>query len=391
MKIGIDATCWWNQRGFGRMARELLKAMFALPSEHQFFLFVDQPAAPEMLVDNVEVVQIFPGRPLTEAATANDRRSPRDLWRMYKAVKASDVELFFFPAVYSWFPIPRSLPTVVTLHDAIAEHFPKLIFPSWKGRLFWKLKMRLALHSCDRVMTVSHAAKAEIAEYVGVEPERIDVISEAPSSNFVPLEGPNPGVRERLELPAEGRLIVYVGGLAPHKNLHGLMQGFERARAEEAMADVHLVLVGDFGGAGFHSNYASLRDRAQSQELQGAVHFTGFVSDEDLVQLYNEAWAAAMPSFSEGFGLPAVEAMACGVPLLSSDRGSLPEVVGDAGYYFDPYDEDSIAQAFHRMCVQPGGREAVARLARPRALEFTWERAAKLALGYLEKLAEGQR
>lgn len=391
MKIGIDGTCWWNQRGFGRMARELLKAMFALPSEHRFLLFVDQPAAEEMLLDNVEVIQVFPQRPLTEAATANDQRSPLDLWRMHRAVKKSEAELFFFPAVYSWFPIPASLPTVVTLHDAIAERFPELIFPSWKGRLLWKLKMHLALRSADRVMTVSQAAKEEIAEYIGVQPERIDVISEAPGANFVPLEGPNPQLRERLGLPAEGRLIVYVGGLAPHKNLHGLMQGLQRARQAAAMADVHLVLVGDFEGAGFHSDYASLQERSRSAGLEGAVHFTGFVSDEDLVQLYNEAWAAAMPSFSEGFGLPAVEAMACGIPLLSSDQGSLPEVVGEAGYYFDPYDEDSIARAIQRMCTEPGGREAVARLARPRALEFTWERAAKLALGYLEQLAQGKR
>ena len=103
--------------------------------------------------------------------------------------------------------------------------------------------------------------------------------------------------------------------------------------------------------------------------------------------LYNTAMAAAMPSFSEGFGLPAVEAMACGTPVLSSDKGSLPEVVGDSGVYFDPYDAMAMSTAILRMANDVQLRDSLANKALERAATFTWERAARLALGYLEAVA----
>lgn len=386
MKIGIDATCWWNQRGFGRMARELLSAMFALESEHRFYLFIDQEPDEAMLLPNIELVQVFPDRPLTDAAVANDSRSIRDMVQLYKAVSASTVDLMFFPAVYSWFPVPVGLPTVVTLHDAIAEHFPEMIFPDWKGRFFWTLKVRLALWQCQRVMTVSHAAKAEIEQYIGVDGALIDVISEAPNKLFRQIDNSAlcQDLRRRINLPANARLIVYVGGLAPHKNLQGFLEGFALARQSKRLDDVHVVLVGDYGGAGFHSNYDALQQLANAKQLKGLVHFTGFISDEDLVVLYNDALAAAMPSFSEGFGLPAVEAMACGTPVLSSDKGSLPEVVGEAGIFFDPYDIESISRAIISASTEPDLIRTLSEHAITRAGAFTWQHAATLALGYLE-------
>lgn len=389
MRIGIDATCWWNQRGFGRMARELLSAMFALDSEHRFYLFIDQAPTESMNLPNIEIVQVFPDRPVTDAAVASSSRSVGDMVRLYKAVSDSPIDLMFFPAVYSWFPVPLKLPTVVTLHDAIAEHFPEMIFPDWKGRLFWTLKVRLALWQCQRVMTVSHAAKAEIEQYLGVGSESIDVISEAPNKLFRPTDNPVvcQNLRRRIGLPQNGKLIVYVGGLAPHKNLQGFLEGFALARQSRQLEDVHVVLVGDYGGAGFHSNYGELQQLANDSRLKGLVHFTGFISDEDLVILYNDAMAVAMPSFSEGFGLPAVEAMACGTPVLSSNKGALPEVVGDAGIFFDPYDVTSISRAIKDMSTEHDLRQKLSNVAIARAGTFTWERAARLALGHLEGAA----
>ncbi|MCR8915741.1 glycosyltransferase family 4 protein [Marinobacter panjinensis] len=391
MYIGIDATCWWNQRGFGRMARELLSAMFALESDHTFYLFIDQAPTESMNLPNVEIVQVFPDRPATSAAIASSRRSIKDMVQLYRAVSRSPIDLMFFPAVYSWFPVSSKLPAVVTLHDAIAEHFPDMIFPDWKGRLFWTLKVKLALWQCKRVMTVSQAAKAEIEQYLGVNGNLIDVISEAPHGLFCQSEDPTASkeLRQRIGLPQDGQLIVYVGGLAPHKNLLGFLEGFARAREKQEIDDVHVVLVGDYGGAGFHSNYDELQQLANDKRIQGMVHFTGFISDEDLLVLYNNAMAAAMPSFSEGFGLPAVEAMACGTPILSSDKGSLPEVVGDAGVFFDPYDVESISRAIVKISTDVELRQQLSDVAVSRARSFTWERAAKLALSYLEAAAKG--
>lgn len=391
MNIGIDATCWQNQRGFGRFTRGLLNALFELETPHRFFLFVDQSPDESAAWPHVEYIQVSPQRPLTESATAGDRRRISDMVRLYKAVAVCPLDLMFFPAVYSWFPVPRRLLTMVTLHDAIPEHFPKMVFPDWKSRMFWNVKVKLALWQCDRVLTVSGAAKKEINQYTGVPLGLIDVTSEAPGPLFTQKDDPEPGrlFRQKYAIPPDAQLIVYVGGMAPHKNLHRFMDGLSLSLHQADLDDAHLLLVGDLAGAGFHTNYDSLRHRLDGDEtLKGQVHFSGFVTDEQLVDIYNDAVAVTVPSLSEGFGLPAIEAMACGTPILASDRGSLPEVVGDAGLYFDPYDAGDIGRAITILCRDEPLRQQLGRTAKARAATFTWPNAARQTLGFLESMAE---
>lgn len=389
MNIGIDATCWWNNRGFGRFTRDLLTAMFQLDSNHHFFLFVDQPLHELSAFCNVTVVQVASSRPTTEAAVADSRRSVFDVYELYRAVANTRLDLMYFPAVYSWFPVPRKLPSMVTIHDAIAEHYPKLIFPKWKHRMFWALKVKLALWQSQRILTISQAAKEEIVEYMGADPDVIDVASAAPNPQFRRTEDQQliSAARQRALLPADSEIIMYVGGLAPHKNLHGFLDGFEIALEHDRIADVHLALIGDFKGAGFLSEHDTLSARVLANPtLRSRVHFCGYVSDADLVALYSSALAAAMPAFSEGFGLPAVEAMACGVPVLASDRGALPEVIADAGVYFNPFDATAIANAIVEMLENDALRAHLAENALERARTFTWSRAARLTLRHLEGL-----
>ncbi len=391
MNIGIDATCWWNNRGFGRFTREILTALFELDSDHQFYLFVDQSLDELARFANVTVIQAASSRPTTEAAVADSSRSPLDMYRLYRAVSQTPIDLMFFPAVYSWYPVPRKLPSMITLHDAIAEHYPKLIFPDWRSRLFWSIKIRCAIRASQRILTVSNAAKQEIVEYLGADPDSIDIASEAPHPQFQRTddEARKNAARQRANLPVDVPVIVFVGGLAPHKNLHGLLDGFERAISKGHLETIHLALVGDFKGAGFFSNYDSLCDRVHTNpELRDRVHFSGYVSDTDLVALYSSALAVAMPSYSEGFGLPAIEAMACAVPVLASDRGALPEVVGDAGLYFDPFDVESICAAIIEMVENHGLRAQLSANALARASGFTWQRAAQLTLTHLEAMSQ---
>ncbi|CAA0078915.1 Mannosylfructose-phosphate synthase [Halioglobus japonicus] len=389
MNIGIDATCWWNNRGFGRFTRELLTALFQLETNHHFYLFVDQSLHELADFSNVSVVQVASSRPTTEAAVADSSRSVFDMHKLYKAVADTPLDIMFFPAVYSWYPVPRGLPSMVTVHDAIAEHYPKLIFPKWKNRLFWTLKVKLALWRSSRILTVSQAAKAEIIEYMKVSGGSIDVAGAASNPNFKQTRDRALmlAARQRAQLPADAPIIVYVGGLAPHKNLHGLIDGFEKAIQSGRIGELHLALIGDFKGGGFLSNYDSLNEKVMaSPTLCNRVHFSGYVSDEDLMALYSSAIAAAMPSFSEGFGLPAIEAMACSAPVLSSDRGSLPEVVGDAGLYFDPFDTQDICKAIIEIVENAALRARLSANAVARSRAFTWERAARLTLRHLENL-----
>ena len=392
MRFGIDATCWWSRRGFGRFTRGLLTAMFDAPRGHRFCLFVDRQPEAAMLRPNVDIVQVNPSQRVTEAAVASGSRSLRDLWAFTRAASREPMDLMFFPAVYSWFPIKPGVPMVVTLHDAIAEHFPDLIFPDRKGRMLWAAKMRLARWQARRFMTVSVAAKNEIVEHLGIAADLIDVVSEAADPRFHPVTDPavRAGARLRAKLPATGRFIVYASGLAPHKNIGGLVDGLSGALARGGLDDLHLALVGDPEGGGFHSNHRQLLKQVEAApQLHGRVHFTGYVTDADLVALYSDALAAAIPSFSEGFGLPAVEAMACGTPVLASTAGAVPEVVGDAGLYFDPRDSAQIADAISRIATEPETLESLRGKALQRSAQFTWANAARLALGHLERAAGG--
>ena len=388
MLIGIDASCWWNRRGFGRFTRELLQALFALPGPHRYCLFIDQPPEPEMHRDNVRIVKVKQGRPVTRAATADSRRSVGDMLAFTRAVARVRPDLMYFPAVYSWFPTPPAIPAVITFHDAIAEHYPKLIFPHLKGRLLWSLKLRLARWQAARFITVSRAARDEIIAYLNISSEKIDIISEAPGACFVPQSDQvqSSKLRRRIGLPERARLIVYVGGFAPHKNLRRFLQGFAEAQDAPFMADVHVAMVGDTDGAGFYSHYDELAsDIRADPRLQGRVHFCGFVEDQALAILYADAIATIMPALSEGFGLPAVESIACGTPVLATGQGAVEEVIGDAGLYFDPYSKDQIADRIRTVAGQVETLRELRIKALKRANRFTWPKAAAQLMDSLNK------
>ncbi len=189
-------------------------------------------------------------------------------------------------------------------------------------------------------MTVSQASSRAIQRWLGRPDPRIRVITEGPDPIFGPrAAGPeSDGVLRRHGLRPGERYLLYVGGLSPHKNLPRLVEAFARSGGD----DVRLVLTGDVHDV-FHTCVPAIRAAIERHGLGGRVILTGFVPDEDLVFLYGRAFALVQPSLLEGFGLPAVEAMACGTPVISSQAGSLPEVIGEAGVYFEPTDVRSIA------------------------------------------------
>jgi glycosyltransferase involved in cell wall biosynthesis len=154
-------------------------------------------------------------------------------------------------------------------------------------------------------------------------------------------------------------------------------------------SDTRLILVGDIGDV-FHTHVPELREAVARFILEDRVQFTGFVPDDDLAHLYRRAYALVQPSLMEGFGLPPVEAMACGTPVLSSTAGSLPEVVGEAGLFFEPTDVENIADVMIRLFDHPAERDRLAALALKRAARFSWTSAARTLLDCFEEVAPGQ-
>jgi glycosyltransferase involved in cell wall biosynthesis len=390
MRIGIDATCWWNRRGFGRFTRGLLPAMFSAARGHRFCLFVDQPPEPEMFHPNVQIVEVLSSRPLVKSAVAGDRRSLGDIRKLSRAVASEQLDVMFFPAVYSWFPVGKRTPTALILHDAIAEHLPQLVFPDRMGRFFWWLKMRLACRSASQIITVSQAAKCEIVQFIGIRPKRIEVICEGAGPNFAPVNAAESraAARRRAGIPPEGRLLLYVGGMAPHKNLPNLLAGF--AEVAPNLPNLCLAIVGDPAGDGFHSNFEEVKALAEADvRLRGRIHFTGFVNDDDLPALYSDALATVLPSFSEGFGLPALESLCCGTPVLASTTGAVAEVIGRAGLTFDPNKPTEIGQQIFRIAREPALLAELRWLALERSRNYSWSKAADLTLSCLEHCVTG--
>ncbi len=363
MRIGIDGSCLSNRRGFGRFARQLLEALSQQPTEHRFTRLRRSALGGRGRRSPIA----SSGSSSTCARRRAGRRRPRgsrrwrDMLAMGLAVARRGVDLMYFPATYSFFPVWNVGKLVVTMHDTLPLSHPELVFPSRKGRLAWRLKETAAVRLADRIVTVSEASRRDIAAWSGL-PDR---------ANPRDHRRPRPRLRASGRWPArptpcsadsasrtDERFLLYVGGLSPHKNLLRLVEAF----AQAAPPDVKLVLVGDVHDV-FHTHVPEIRAAIARHELHERVILTGFVPDEDLVFLYSRAYALIQPSLLEGFGLPAVEAMACGTPVISSRAGSLPEVVGEAGVYFDPTDVASIAGAIRMLLDAPAHRDALARLA----------------------------
>ena len=377
--VGIDATCWANDRGFGRMTRQLVNALASRASGFRYTLLFDQaPDGP--LPPGVEVLQAGGGDTLKAQSTGAARRSGGYLFRLSALASRTPFDVFFFPAIYSYFPLFARTPSVVCFHDTIAERFPDLIFPTRRNYRLWQAKTALAKLQCRRAMTVSDASARDLEDVLKIPRAKIDVITEGPDPAFRILEDRELALAERRRLGVTdgAPLLVYVGGFNRHKNLLGLLKAMPEVLARRP--DVCLAIVGDTTGGGFWDNVSELRALVDGDpRLQRNVKFTGYLADEALVALLNSASALVQPSLAEGFGLPAVEAMACGIPVLASRRGSLPELLGDAGLLFEPDDASDIVETLTRFLDSPELQARLAAAAREQVQLFTWDRAAELA------------
>lgn len=389
MRIGIDGACWLNRRGYGRFTRELVTALAATERDGMTYtLLVDfDPAEAPPVPEGVPVLRIDTARAAARAAAAGGSRSLADLWATSRAISRERFDVVFFPSAYTYVPITGPSRVMVGIHDVIAERFPRQVFPDRRSAAFWRLKLFAARRQADLIFTVSQASKAGIAAHFGLASERIAVIPEAAEATFRPLAADDAmrAVVNRWDL-VDRRFLLYVGGISPHKNLTVLVDALAALRQGGIAPDLHLVLVGDYAGDVFHSAYEPLREQIAARGLADAVRFTGFVADVDLVHLYNAATCFVLPSLWEGFGLPVLEAMACGTPVVASARGALPEVVGAAGLLFDPERPADLVAALERLLADAEVAARLRRLGPRRAAEFSWARAARAARAAFRQL-----
>ncbi len=277
-------------------------------------------------------------------------------------------ETSFFPAAL------RQVPTVFSLFDFSLERYAHT-HPRervWFYRLLFPRRIGYAAH----IVTLSRFVKEETCRRLGVEEDRVSVIPPAPDPVFFP-RGAAAVETVRRRFGIDGAYVVFVGSLEPRKNLQGVLEAWRRLERP-----VRLVLAGwQAWGEKEWLHYAE-------PWAGGAPVLTGYVDDETLAALYSGARALVYPSLYEGFGLPIVEAMACGCPVICSNTSSMPEAAGEAAHLVDPEDPDDLAAALERVLEDGAYRESLVRRGFHRSAAFTWDRTARAALDVFQHVAE---
>lgn len=296
-----------------------------------------------------------------------------------------DIDLVHYPYFEPFFltlPLKKPFPTIVTVHDLTPLVFPKYFPRGIKGEIKWQVQSR-SLLGAAAVVVDSKSSQKDITRYTGVPVGKIFVVYLAAGEKFKPLkkDGNLARVRDRYQLPEQ--FVLYVGDATWNKNLPGLVKAVQKI-------NLPLVLVGKrLAESDFDRGNLWNKDLLEVEKLthnDKRIFKLGFVPQEDLVGIYNLATVCALPSFSEGFGLPVLEAMSCGCPVVISKCGSLPEVAGEAAFYVDPHDIDDMANGIGEIYFNTAVGEKFRKLGFLQAQKFSWKKVAREMVKVYERI-----
>ncbi|MCC7355734.1 MAG: glycosyltransferase family 4 protein [Anaerolineae bacterium] len=354
MRIAIDTQSTLGRKtGIGLYTANLLRALRRVAPEHEY-------------------VELSWGR--TEELRT-DRRLRWEQWELPRRVRAARAQVLHLTGFGA--PIRRPCPTVLTVHDLIGYLFPANLPPV--ARFYWARWLPFSVRFAGRIIADSEHTRGDLQRLLSIQEERITVIPLAADERFRPITDPvvRADVRDRYDLPSS--FILYVGTLEPRKGLDTLVNAFAALAGDFPHA---LVIAGKKGWYTL-----PLFRQVEALGLRHRIRFTDYVDDADLPVVYNLADIFVFPSRYEGFGLPPLEAMACGVPVVSSNAASLPEVVGDAGVLVSPDNVEALAAAMRQLLVNEAQRMDLCARGLTRASRFTWEETARQTARVYEGLA----
>lgn len=371
-------VCWdvspavHGRAGLGRYVQELAAAILARDAQNEYVAFYNRSAEARVPV------------PLDALPQLTTRQGDKP-WRLRAAVshvlRLSQDRLFpsidLFHATDNLLPFLTAIPSVFTLHDLVFRFHPDTV--SWANRLFLQVMTRRFLQAADAIIAVSECTKRDAQRLYGIADSKISVVHEGVHERFQPCR-PDAvtAVRRRYGLPA--RYLLFVGTVEPRKNLAVLLDALValKRRISDGAGGANvpkLVIVGKKGwlSGGF---FRRLRELA----LEPGVVLPGFVPDDDLPAVYSGAACFVFPSLYEGFGLPVLEAMACGAPVICSNASSLPEICGDAALLFDPRSPAELTTIIERVLADAALRGELVERGLRQAAKFTWQRTAERTL-----------
>jgi glycosyltransferase involved in cell wall biosynthesis len=358
MRIAFDGTTLRPGRtGVGYYTEHLLHHLAARAVDDSIVVISNRP---------VDTTRPLPSQVQLACSTW---RLPRMVWMQTlgpRLLRRAQADIVHF--TNGMVPLASPVPTVVTIHDMSLTLYPRY-HPARRVILNRPL-VDIAARRADAIITVSQSAKRDIVRLYGLPPERVHVVHEAAAPSFRPVHDSIERERVRQRYVLADRFILYVGTIEPRKNLPRLIEGFARRRKAGDLPH-QLVCAGPYGWLS-----RDIEDRIERLQVEDAIRFTGYVPFEDLPVLYSLAEMFVFPSLYEGFGLPVIEAMACGTPVVTGDVAALSEVSGGAVEHVDRLDADSLGEAMVRLARSRERRENLSALGLQRSHAFSWDRAA---------------
>ena len=369
MRIAIDAHSVGTQlAGNETYAVNLIEALAEVDQSNQYTLYVTRQSAIDRFANrwpNFNVKRTVPHTPLVRipvTLSAELRRNPVDV-------------------LHVQYTAPPLAPcaVVATIHDLSFEHLPETF--NRRSRAQLRLTVRRTARKAAQILTLSEFSRRDIIDTYSIAPDCVSVTPAAAPSHFKPIEDETELRKIREIYGIERDYILSVSSIQPRKNLIRLIEAYSCLRGLRPEGKLpQLVLVGKRGWLDNETFRAAQRHSANND-----MTFTGYVVEKDLPALYSGATCFVYPSFFEGFGLPVLEAMQCGAPVIAGNRTSIPEVVGKAGVLFDPFDTNSLVQALTRILDDSEYRAALRIQGLERAREFDWKQTARMTLEAYQK------
>ena len=361
MKIGIDARAakWYRGTGIGTYSYQLIHSLNKIDNYNDYLLYVpDDCKLAIPFKKNFQIKKI-------KQDNQNNFWSEVDT---HNPLIDKSMDIYHVPQNGVGLPALKSCPLVITLHDVIPYKMPDTVSAQYLK--IFKEKLPNIIPLCDGIITVSEYSKEDIIKVFNFPREKIYVTHLASEDIYKPYDKTFSKSIIEKNYSITGDYILYIGGFSPRKNIVGLLNSFSLL-LPRLKKDMKLVIAGSKG-----KSYDIYKKRAQDLKIDENVIFPGFISMEHIPFMYNACELFVYPSFYEGFGLPPIEAMACGVPVIASNATSIPEIVKDSTLLVDPYDIDDLSEKMYNVLHDSDLRESLITKGLKRAAELTWEHTA---------------